>query len=800
MSFAPRPGLPTATLLAALLGLASPDAALAQQNLEGRTVRRIRITGLRRLSEAELLAKMKLRIGQPFEARLVSEETGRLYLRGAFSRVDDPIVREFEDGVEVIFPVEEKPRIRRVIFNPLDVSSGNTSIGERTLRDAVSAQAGGRLSIYALQLDANQIERAYKDKGYLFATCSVGPIEPDDSAGVAGVDVKFLIKEGPRVHIDEIVFEGNENVSDATLKGQMLTKEKDFFFGFIDPGYYEPIDLVADIERVKTYYQSLGFFDVVAASRDFEFHDADQRLKITIAIEEGPRYTFTGYRFQGNQIFAIRTLENLVHEKPGGFFSAERMGLDINEILKFYKDRAYIDVAVKWDPIYGETGTTLDVLLTIEENHEIYIDRITILGNIKTRDDVIRRELEFFPGEKFNGSRLEKSRSNLARLQIFQEVKYELVDTAPNRKEVHVKVTEQPTGRLLLGFGVTSGFGIIGNFAVTKRNFDLTDVPDSLYDIPDSFTGAGQTLNIRLQPGTRRSFYQFSFTEPYLFESRNSLTLDFAQITILRNDFDEKRLSFRPQLGHAFDFDRDLIFSMGSRMEQVDISEIEAFAAPDVFAAEGSTDIIAMNSALLHDKVLHEPLEGPYKGHRERISYEYGGGPLGGDLDFSKVQASLELFFPLFVHEEENLHHVISVSSRLGLIDGHHDTDEIPIFERFFLGGPNTVRGFDFRGLGPQFFGDALGGTAAWYGNVEYVFPIFQKFLRGVLFFDYGNLESDISTFDLDRMRFAAGVGIRVNFPFLGTPLPVGLYIGEAFQHEDDDDTKVFLFTIGAPF
>ena len=163
-------------------------------------------------------------------------------------------------------------------------------------------------------------------------------------------------------------------------------------------------------------------------------------------------------------------------------------------------------------------------------------------------------------------------------------------------------------------------------------------------------------------------------------------------------------------------------------------------------------------------------------------------------------EASLELYFPLFVHEEENLHHVISVSSRLGLIDGHHDTDEIPIFERFFLGGPNTVRGFDFRGLGPQFFGDALGGTAAWYGNVEYVFPIFKKFLRGVLFFDYGNLESAISSFDLDRMRFAAGVGIRVNFPFLGTPLPVGLYIGEAFQHEDDDDTKVFLFTIGAPF
>ena len=199
--------------------------------------------------------------------------------------------------------------------------------------------------------------------------------------------------------------------------------------------------------------------------------------------------------------------------------------------------------------------------------------------------------------------------------------------------------------------------------------------------------------------------------------------------------------------------------------------------------------------------MLWEPLEGPYDGHSEWLSFEHAGAPLGGHVDFSKFEGSLSLYYPIYVHDEGRLHHVIGIFTKFGIMEGHHNSvDRIPIFERFFLGGPNTVRGFRFRGLGPHFKKDALGGTAAWYGNFEYVFPIFQKFIRGVFFFDYGNLAKEPSVFELDDMRYAVGGGLRMNFPFLGQPLPIGLYLGKALESEDFDRERTFLFTIGTPF
>lgn len=786
-----------ALLLLTLPVLLPARQACAQSlsQLEGKPIRRITVEGLQRLPEAQILEEMKVRPGDPFSSKIASDETGRLYRRGSFSEVSPYRVEPFEDGVWLKFFVVEKKRIRRLLFESTDTADRSPSLSVKDLREKITNLQGGLLNPYTLDLDTREIVRHYQDNGYHFARAEHRIREQD-----TGLDLAFLIDEGPRLRIRNITFRGNKSVPSGDLAKLMLTREKDLFFGLFSAGYYDPDDLDRDLTQLRLYYHRLGFFEALVTVHRLDFYDSNSSLDIEILVEEGVRYTLEGYEFQHNEVFPTSVLESLVKEKPGSFFSAEAMDVDKAEIEKYFKDQAYIDVEVNWEPIPRFTGTGVKVRFDIDEKHEVYIDRVHIRGNQKTLDKVIRRELEFYPGEKFNWSDLEKSRSNLARLQIFSEIDYNLVVTDDNRKDVIVQVTEQPTGRLIFGFGVTSGFGIIGNFALNKRNFDLTDLPDSIYDLPEAFTGRGQTLNISVQPGTKRSRYQFQFTEPYLFESRNSLTLSASAITIIRRDFDERRLSFTPSLGHAFDFDRDLVFSVGARLEEVTIDEIDFTSAPDVFEAEGSTSIVALNANLIYDKVLQEPLEGPYAGHLERLTYEFGGDPLGGHVDFNKIQGSIELFFPLYTHEEGNLHHVIAVNSKVGLIEHRSDTTKIPIFERFFLGGPNSVRGFRFRGLGPHFFGDALGGTAAWYGNVEYIFPLFQKILRGVLFFDYGNLETDLQAFDLDRMRYTVGAGVRINFPFLGTPLPVGLYLGDAIKHEDFDRTRFFLFTIGAPF
>ncbi len=780
-------------LLAAVL---SPDCP-AQENPPPRLIRRITFQGLKRLSAPSITAKLKIKIGQTYDPEAVGEETGHLFRMGEFSRVEDPQVRDFEDGVDVIFVVEEKPRVVAVRIEARDTPSGKPSISQQDLREAIDTKPDGRLSLYSVKQDADKILKKYLEKGYSFVEVSHAVRETP-----AGAEVSFSIDEGPDVRIQEIVFSGNNSIDAVQLRAVMESSPRDFLFGLIRKGYYSETTLDRDIKQVSNYYRSKGFFEARAAVGTLEFDEGLERLRIVIRVEEGPRYVFLGYGFVGNRIFSTQVLAPLCRAPVGQPYDEERIHEDRKEIVKYYSDRAFIYARV--DPQFEWTreGTEVRVTFKIEEGREIEIEYVKVRKNEDTQDIVIRRELEFYPGEKVNFSKIEKSKSNIARLQIFKDVAIGFEPgSSPEKNNVLVNVEEQQTGQLILGFGVTSGFGIIGNFTIQKRNFDITDLPESLYDIQEAFTGDGQTLNLVLQPGTERSLYRVSFTEPYLFDTRNSLTLAGDSLRIIRDDFDEDRLSFSPRVGHAFDFDRDLVFTIGARFQEIEIHDIEADAPPDVFDVAGFTSIIAASTGLAYDKVLYDRWEGAFDGFRPNVSYEYGGGPLGGDVDFHRVESSMDLYFPIYVHEEGQLHHVIGIFSKVGIIEGHHTTDSIPIFERFFLGGPNTVRGFKFRGLGPHSGHDPIGGTAAWYGNVEYVFPLFQKFLRGVVFFDYGNLSTDLDSFKLEEMRLAAGVGIRVIFPFLGgQPLPIGLYLGEAFRKEDDDRARVFLFTIGAPF
>ncbi len=524
---------------------------------------------------------------------------------------------------------------------------------------------------------------------------------------------------------------------------------------------------------------------------------------MSILVREGQQYIFRGYEFKGNAVFDAETLRDVTTARHGQPYQQAIVASDREEILKYYGDRAYILADVKIQLIPSETGNDVSVVLDIEENNEIYIEEVRVRGNVKTQDRVIRRELEFYPGERVDRSNVVESRSNLHRLQFFRSVNFNYeVGSSPGNRHVVVDVEETSTGRLILGFGVTSGFGVIGNFSITKRNFDITDFPDSFYDIPDSFTGAGQTLRIAAQPGTRRSLYRFSLTEPYLFDTRNSLTVSASALTIIRDDYDEKRATFAPRLGHAFDFDRDFVFSFGHRLEDVEIKNLDNDAPADAFVAKGNTTVVAVNTSVSYDKVFYEYLEGPYDGNNSELFYEYAGGELGGQVNFNKFETTNEFYYPLYTYQSgpETLHHVISLFSRFGWIEPTEGDDGVPIFERYFLGGPNNVRGFRFREMGPHDANDPIGGTAMFYANFEYSFPIFKKVLRGVAFLDYGNLATEMDAFSLDESRYVVGGGIRINFPFLGQPLPIGLYIGKALKSEDEDRERLFLFTIGTRF
>lgn len=767
----------------------------APQDLPRRkTIRKINVEGLRRTSEEKLLSRLRIRIGEVYDPTKARRETARLYSLGQFRRVEGPLVTELEDNVEIKFVVEEKPIVRRLRL------VGVQNLSEAHLLDetpAMRTRTDGLYNPHWIRQDTEAIREKYLAEGYLFVRVTPEVQEKED-----GVYVTFLIVEGTLVRIQEVAFTGNTAIPDGELLGLMSTREKDFwFFGLVRPGFYDHETLETDLKTLRTQYQRHGYHDVKVELESVEPDVAKEWLRIVIRIEEGPQYIFQGYRFSGNAVFSSQTLAELTTAPVGKPYNADRMERDLDAISNYYGDRAYIfaDVAPSFEHAYDKPDVY--VRFKVTEGNETYIEEIRIRGNKRTQDRVIRRELELYPGERIDRSKIIKSRSNLARLGIFKDIRYSYEPgSSPAYKDLVFDVEESETGQLQVGVGVTSGFGFLGNLRITKQNFDITDLPNSLYEIPDRFTGAGQTFDLLLSPGTRRSLYRFMFVEPYLFDTRNSFTLAASSLDFRREDWDEGRATFAPRVGHAFDFDRDFVVSIGLRAEDVEVTDIDDDAPSDVFAAKGHTTVLALNTTVSYDKVFHEPFEGPYEGHRESIFYEYAGGFLGGHVDFHKVEVRNGFYFPLYVQRPENLHHVIAVLNTFGVIEPHDSGDSIPIFERFFLGGPFTVKGFEFRGLGPHENRSPVGGTAELYGTVEYSFPLLQKYLRGVFFLDYGNLAPDLSEFTFDEMRYAAGGGLRIIFPFLGPPIPIGLYLGWPIQKEPDDESRAFLFTVGGRF
>lgn len=794
-SFA-NPALRVIFALSLALSL-DPGAALAQQSpLSGKLIRKITIEGLEKTPESELLGRLGFRIGERYNPEAVELEAARLFAMGKFKRVLGPYESKYEDGVAIRFVVEEKPVVFKISYQGLRsgvITENDLLTGPPSLR----LLEGDLFNEYMVRQDVQAIRKKYLDKGFLFVE-----IDHKVKTTKRGVEIAFRIFEGTQVGIDEIRFNGNRSFSEDELLDQMENKERKFWLlDLIMPSYFSPRNLQVDVGNLKKFYRQHGFRDVQIESQSVEIGPDKEGIGIGILIEEGDQYTFEGYTFVGNSVFSDQVLNDLTTSTHGAPFSQEKLQKDQASILDYYKDRAFLFAKVTPKFIHSLDQPSLRIRFDIVENNEIYINKIKIKGNLMTQDRVIRRELEFFPGEKIENSRLVKSKSNLNRLGLFPRVDYTYEPTPrPAYRDVVVNVAELPRyGNLMLGFGLSQGYGVFGQIQFTKRNFDILDTPESVYDLLTAFTGAGQSLTLRLSPGTIWSRYQLTFVEPYLLNTRNSLRLHAQSIKWWRYRWNERYTGFLPKISHAFDFDRDLRVSLGARIENVEINDIEKNAPADAFNAEGNTFIMGLDLGMDYDKAFYHPTAGPYRGHREQFNYKITGGFLGSKLDYHHITFNQSLYFPVYTQEDEN-HHVVALKASFGLIEPFGDTEEIPIFERFFLGGPHTVKGFRHRGLGPHDNGEPIGATAQVWGTVEYSFPVFEQLLRGVAFFDYGNLQN-MRDFQFDQMRYVVGAGARLNFPLLGgAPIPIGLFFGTPIKRQPEDETRFFLFSLGYLF
>jgi len=450
----------------------------------------------------------------------------------------------------------------------------------------------------------------------------------------------------------------------------------------------------------------------------------------------------------------------------GQVFTPDGFNKDTKAIEDYYGERGYLDTNVQAVRIPNVETGRMDLTYTVREGELCYIELIEIRGNTKTKDKVLRRELAVAPGDIYNTVRVEKSMERLKNLGFFSKVEPRPEPTPiPSRKNLSINVEEQRTGNVTFGAGFSSIDSLVGFVEVTQGNFDLFN--------PPTFTGAGQKLRLRAQVGLERQDYILSFTEPWFLDKQLSFGFDVfhTEANYYSDVYDESRTGGDLRLGKAINQFLRLDLQYGIQL--IDMS-IGGNVSEELKSQAGSRTRSSVLASLVYDR--RDSVFITTRGNRSELTAELVGGPFGGDVSIYKLNAKTSWFFPSFNGQVLQLYGAAGVVDAYGQTRGSGPTvtetngtvvkvNDVPIFDRYFLGGANTLRGFGYRDVSPRDVnGEPMGGNSYYHATAEYTFPIVER-IRFAVFFDIGEVERDAYSFNIGNLKSDAGVGVRLNLP-----------------------------------
>lgn len=760
------------------MALAGTALAAAQDNGvgEGTRVRRVDVVGLSTVSEAFVRRSIQTREGQPFVRDTVEKDVRELLRTRKF--LNAFATTSVESGeVVVAFNVEEKPTVATVEID------GNKEFSDADLYEFTPV-AGAPLDRYEITRGRDDIVQKYKEKGYFYVDVTI-----DEALLTSENRVVYTIVEGPRVRVRKIAFEGARAFSELRLSSLVSTQT---YFWILRAGALDEETANRDALAIQKYYRDEGYLDARAGYR-LEF-DPVRREDVTVVfvVEEGVRYTVRNVRFDGAAVFDAERLSEESRVRAGEFLRREAVEADVRRITDLYGEIGYIDARIDARNEFSEEVGVVDVRIVIEENEQFRFGRITIRGNEDTKDEVIRRELLFYPGEYYNAVEARKAVQRLRELYLFKPESIEItpIDDVTGYKEALVKVEETDTTQLLFGFGLSTNDGLIGSISLENRNFDLFDLPRNFNEFfrGQAFKGDGQRLSIQLEPGLEVSRFRIAFTEPY-FLDRN-IRFDASAYLFLRgrDGYDEQRVGLSAGLSRRFRgglLDGWAIEGSG-RFEIVDITNLDSFPAREIREAKGQSLLLAGKGAIVRDTTDSRLF--PTEGYRIGFSWEQ----VTGDWSFGKPAINAAWYKTLSTDMLDRKS-VLAVRADAAYIVG-----TAPVFERYYAGGFGSIRGFSFRTISPRggIKNQAIGGDFIFLTGAEYSFPLYGKNFRGVTFIDMGTVEE---SFSLSSWRVSAGFGLRVQLDFFG-PVPLVFDFGFPIATGDRDNTEIFNFAVGASF
>ncbi|HWC02569.1 MAG TPA: outer membrane protein assembly factor BamA [Methylomirabilota bacterium] len=720
------------------------------------TVRDIAVEGNRRIQSPAILNRIQTKIGDSLAPAALRDDVRSIFGLGFF---DDVQVRteEFEGGVRVIFVVVERPLLREVSFE------GNSELTTEELREKATIRVGVLYNPVEVQTAEEAIRQQYEDEGFFGVQ-----ITPRTERTPEGdLRVVFRIEEGPKLHIDRILIEGNKALTASQIKDVMQTRERLYWifpFSTVQRRVFDD-----DVDRILQLYGDYGYIQARVESTEIVPDLARKKVTLRVRVVEGPQFTTGSITITGNELLSTEEIRRMVKLQEGGVFNRGALRTSVRAIVDRYSELGRARAEVDPRTVNDLANLKVDVTIPITEGGPVYVERINITGNTKSSEKVLRRELRVAEGELFTFQKLVRSRQRLFNLGYFDEVNATTEPgSTPDRIVVNIDVKERATGLFSIGAGYSSLDSLFATVDVSQRNL----------------FGRGQEAFLRFRIGSQSRLGLVGFTEPYLFDIPLRAGFDVYDREREYDDFTEERLG--GDIRAAYPLTEYLTISGLYRLEDVTVSDVSEFASEDLKKEEGSKLNSVVESALTRDT--RDSIFEPTRGSRNSIEFSFAG--LGGDTQFYKFVTESAWFVPLPVF---NL--VWAVRGLFGMAEGWGG-QEVPIFERFFLGGATTLRGQGTREVSPRdAAGERIGGDKELLFNTELLIPIFPRF-RLAFFFDAGNAYGFGTDFDPTDLRLGAGVGVRFFSP-LG---PMRLDFGYNLDRQPGEKDYQINFTVGSPF
>ncbi len=770
----------------------------------------VKFVGPASVSEQFVRSNIRLKAGGIYFPAATQDDIRALYATGQFYDIRVTADPGDSGGVRLTYLVQVRPRLTDIKIE------GNKKLSASKIRKKITVKTGQPLDEQKLFTDSQEIRKLYEKYGYAGAQVKY-VLNIDENAGRG--TVIFEITEAPKIKIKQIDMVGAAAFSQKELRKQLKTKRRWMFSWLTGSGVFKEDEFQDDRDQLAEFYHSRGYLDFEIKDVKLD-HPATNKMVIRFYIYEGRQYKVGSVTFTGNKLFnaeeihrGLQSVHNFEHSKDklgphglamdaGDIFTPAGLNKDTQAIEDFYGSKGYIDVergpTLRAGYIPNVDTGTMDLEFQIKEGQKSHVERIDIRGNNKTKDKVIRRELAIAPGEVFDMVRVKISKQRLEGLQYFEKVDMRPEATDPpiaGRKDLIVNVEEQNTGNLMLGAGFSSVDALVGYAEISQGNFDLFH--------PPTFTGGGQKLRLFVQLGTERQDYELSFVEPWFLNRKLALGVDLYRHQLNfespNNIYDETRTGVRLSLTRALwsDF---LIGSVSYTLEDVGINLVSPYhgwkAGPPplppippntpqaILDQTGDHVYSRFGVTLAYDTRNSTQL--PNHGQRTEIDPEFS----IGDTSYYKLELRTAWYFPgLFKG------HVLEAVGRAGVADGVSGGD-VPFYDRYYLGGLYSLRGFIFRNIAPRdpnFYhgnpagipNEPIGGDTFWFGSLEYTLPIFEKDngpgVRFAMFYDVGAVYENSYSTSGNNWDDDWGLGLHINIPKLG---PLRLEYGIPIHHD----------------